>query len=173
MPRDDWHQLFWRYDGAGRRYLSRRRLVANLCCIGNLESQYGHGDWGTSFDWLHAPSHNYAGRLAVIECIPEKLAESADGTRWRCMVCDFRDIDRAGHFPDRIHRRCPQQLPSWGDRVERWLSRLGITKDRYRAAKRWLGLGGATCGCQERQRKLNAAGWRISRWLARVSLWWH
>ncbi|MEM8864009.1 MAG: hypothetical protein AAGF31_00495 [Planctomycetota bacterium] len=44
-----------------------------------------------------------------------------------------------------------------GDRVKRLLSSVGITPDRYVAAKRALGLP-PTCGCEARKEWLNRAG---------------
>lgn len=53
-----------------------------------------------------------------------------------------------------------------GDRVERGLSRIGITQERYKAAKRSVGLSG-DCGCSGRKAALNRIGTRIGRARAR------
>lgn len=51
-----------------------------------------------------------------------------------------------------------------GDYTESMLASVGITKDRYAAAKESLGLA-PTCGCAKRQEWLNRAG----AWLAGVA----
>ena len=70
----------------------------------------------------------------------------------------------------RIRRTChawiatapPQLQPNrgLGDYTERLLASIGVTKDRYVAAKKLFGLA-PTCGCAERQAWLN----RVGKWL--------
>lgn len=55
-------------------------------------------------------------------------------------------------------RKAPQQR--LGDWTERILAKVGITEDRYAAAKELFGLA-PTCGCKERKE-----------WLNKVSDWW-
>lgn len=51
-----------------------------------------------------------------------------------------------------------------GDWVEGLLSSVGITKDRYAAAKEFLGMP-PDCGCNERQKQLTD-------WMNRATEWW-
>jgi hypothetical protein len=54
----------------------------------------------------------------------------------------------------------PYQQPGLGDQVEGLLASIGITKDRYAAAKELFGLP-PTCSCSSRQE-----------WLNKISVWW-
>jgi len=47
-----------------------------------------------------------------------------------------------------------------GDRLEQWLTKHGITKERYVEVKKLFGLP-PTCGCAKRQEWLN----KVGRWL--------
>lgn len=78
-----------------------------------------------------------------------------DGSR-KCVRC--RNVCPAGM--DAIGACQPNPLPL-GDHTERLLSRLGVTKDRYAAAKAAVGLA-PTCHCEKVQEWLN----RVGAWLA-------
>ncbi len=52
---------------------------------------------------------------------------------------------------------CGEGNPGLGDYTEQLLSSIGVTKDRYRAAKELFGLA-PTCNCESRQQWLNTVG---------------
>lgn len=52
--------------------------------------------------------------------------------------------------------------PGLGDHVESALSRVGITKKRYKRLRKALGLT-KPCGCDQRKRWLNRLGERVKR----------
>jgi hypothetical protein len=68
--------------------------------------------------------------------------------------------------PERYFARCKDAPPPPNTRrclgvfVAKQFARLGITKQRYRRFRYWLGLE-ATCGCGERERQLDEWGWWI------------
>lgn len=66
-----------------------------------------------------------------------------------------RVADRSSANSDRLNKQV-----DLGDWTERQLARIGVTKDRYLAAKELFGLA-PTCNCQQRKE-----------WLNRVSAWW-
>lgn len=78
------------------------------------------------------------------------------------MLCRYEDgvCVRCGHrvpdeFADRpMVRQC--DLMAFGDDLENWLASLGITKERWGAAKQALGLP-PTCSCEARKQWLNRA----------------
>lgn len=51
----------------------------------------------------------------------------------------------------------PPKVTRLGDYTEQLLSSIGVTKDRYRAAKELFGLA-PTCNCESRQEWLNKVG---------------
>ena len=53
--------------------------------------------------------------------------------------------------------QAPPPAPGLGDRLESLLTRVGLTKDRYREIKGELGLP-PTCDCDKRQEWLNKVG---------------
>lgn len=53
-----------------------------------------------------------------------------------------------------------------GDAVEKIFKQVGITEDRYKAAKQALGLP-PTCGCSGRKRALNEWQAKAQAWLAK------
>lgn len=55
----------------------------------------------------------------------------------------------------------PAQL---GDLVHTALAKVGITRDRVEAVARWIGKKEGSCGCEQRQQKLNL----LSSWARRV-----
>lgn len=61
-----------------------------------------------------------------------------------------------------LRRTCrkKKKREGWGDRTERLLSRVGVTQERYIAAKELFGLA-PTCNCKARKEWLN----KISEWL--------
>jgi len=72
-------------------------------------------------------------------------------------VCN---LDWSDHDPERYAADGPEQLRGLGDYTESLLQSVGITKERYQAAKQLFGLA-PTCNCDERKA-----------WLNRVSDWW-
>lgn len=57
-----------------------------------------------------------------------------------------------------IYRTCgPSPQPGLGDYTEQLLSSIGVTKDRYSAAKELFGLA-PTCNCETRKEWLNKVG---------------
>lgn len=107
-------------------------------------------------------------------CIPTKVSETSEGTRWRCARCDFSDVDRAGHFPDRIHPPpCRIQRRGLGDFIGSVLAKVGVTKQNW---ARWTGklVEEQKAGCNEchsREIRINNLGWA---WQDRVNRagWW-
>ena len=79
-----------------------------------------------------------------------------EGLSPRC-VCGRRLLEQPDYQGGEIKYRPPLGL---GDRVERRLSRLGITQQWYRTVKQRFGLM-PTCGCDKRKA-----------WLNRVGRWW-
>jgi len=96
------------------------------------------------------------------------------------MNCDFVDgrCIHCGHIARHAnhHRHCrpagirtaeiepqppapPTHGPGLGDMVAAGLSAVGITKDRAQAVAQAVGL--QDCGCEERQRRLNALGQKL------------
>lgn len=78
---------------------------------------------------------------------------------WTCPVCKAHA--KLPDFAKSVRCFCGyRQLavpPGLGDRVAAVLARVGITEQRYRAAKRAIGLRG-DCNCKQRQRRLNELG---------------
>lgn len=79
--------------------------------------------------------------------------------------CVCRNCGRRVTFPDcgNLVAECGRAvvpLPGLGDYTESLLNSLGITKERYQAAKHLFGLA-PTCHCEQRKQ-----------WLNRVSDWW-
>lgn len=79
---------------------------------------------------------------------PTEVTEvvQADGSIVRVMPANYPAIESKKYL---------------GDHTEQLLQRVGITKERYVAAKAFLGLA-PTCGCDDRKVWLNKA----SKWLA-------
>lgn len=89
-------------------------------------------------------------------------------------LCDFDNpsltCPRCGFRAKRIptYRHCqPVPDPVWrpimvGDLVERWLTSIGITKERVERWTRTAGKPGG-CGCAQRQKWLNDYGVRVQR----------
>jgi hypothetical protein len=71
---------------------------------------------------------------------------SGGSDRYRCAECGFEVTTK--NTP--IYRKCK----GLGDRVESALSSIGITQERYKAAKRAIGLSD-DCNCNERKEWLN------------------
>lgn len=79
-----------------------------------------------------------------------------------CPRCGYRARRRPTYRvcrtpPERIWRPVPV-----GDLVEKWLTRVGITKERV---ERWTRTAGTPegCGCEARKRWLNEVGNRVQR----------
>lgn len=87
-----------------------------------------------------------------------------DGS-FRCRRCQRLPVWPNDHSdPARIHATC--RLPGVGDWAAYYLAWFGLTKDRVRRVKGWLGLQ-RKCGCQERQETVNRWGHRLRRAWAR------
>lgn len=86
-----------------------------------------------------------------------------------CAVCGYK----ARRLP--TYRECrPVRKKAWrpvavGDLVERWLTRIGVTKDRVERWTRTAGKPGG-CGCAARQKWLNEAGNKAQWWCRRKLL---
>jgi hypothetical protein len=86
-----------------------------------------------------------------------------DNPAMTCPTCGYR----ARRLP--TYRECrPIPQKAWkpvpvGDLVERWLTRLGITRERVERWTRTEGIPGG-CGCEARKRWLNEAGNRVQVW---------
>lgn len=93
-----------------------------------------------------------------------------------CPICGFTDTLKWATPIDRLQRsrvckvRSATSELGWGDKTERWLRRVGITKTRWvrwqiwwrRTRKQTLG-----CGCEKRQERINQWGWRWRYWIQR------
>jgi len=90
-------------------------------------------------------------------------------------LCDFEPVSRTcvrcGYVAKSLptFRACkpPPPPPPWqpiaiGDVVERWLTRIGITRERVERWTRTAGKPGG-CGCEARKRWLNDRGFRVQR----------
>lgn len=75
-----------------------------------------------------------------------------------CVKCGYRT--RLTDDLTKIYRQCQPATKGLGDFTENVLASIGITKDRYKAAKELFGLS-PTCNCELRKQ-----------WLNRVSDWW-
>lgn len=76
---------------------------------------------------------------------------------------EFREAWNDGTGPGQVrpeHGSEPGPEPGWGDRVAMWLTKHGITEERYKEIKETFGLP-PTCDCCARQE-----------WLNRVGDWW-
>lgn len=79
------------------------------------------------------------------------------------MWCEGNPCKRCGAPTRDGYRRVCGQSPSQpglGDYTEAMLQSIGVTKERYQAAKQLFGLS-PTCDCDQRKE-----------WLNRVSDWW-
>jgi hypothetical protein len=72
---------------------------------------------------------------------------------------DYYDAWEQGRGPGQ-HLPVEPQPPGLGDMVAAGLASVGITKERYQAARAAVGLK-RPCGCLKRQKKLNELGKRI------------
>ena len=77
-----------------------------------------------------------------------------DGDRWL--------IDTDHHAYPRKRPNKQWQPIAIGDLLERGLTSVGITKERVEQMTRTTGKPGG-CGCQDRQRWMNEAGFRVQR----------
>lgn len=95
----------------------------------------------------------FAPKLCVFEVVDGVAVCTECGRR----VTVFGDVST-------IYSQCgqaqPQPQPGLGDYVEGLLQSVGITKERYKAAKELFGLP-PNCSCDSRRE-----------WLNRVSDWW-
>lgn len=75
-----------------------------------------------------------------------------DGDDVVCVHCDRRIT--TDQPPEKVHAKCKK--PPWqlGDDLETMLTALGVTKDKWKAAKQKFGLP-PNCGCAARQEWLN------------------
>lgn len=82
-----------------------------------------------------------------------------DGDACRCIDCGqaFRVSDCGTLKANCVADGPGPPPPGLGDHTERLLKSLGVTPDRYRAAKELFGLA-PTCGCEERKAWLNRVG---------------
>ncbi len=97
------------------------------------------------------------------------------------MLCDFtqqgdycvctrpecqRKLKKSQHPCEKHHAQCGKRGPQpvyLGDRVEKWLSSLGVTPERVVKFKQKLGSKSTKCGCSKRKELLN----RLDRWVRR------
>lgn len=94
------------------------------------------------------------------------MAETSINCEWEsltkgspCVRCGYR-LKRHYHRPPAIVCEArPIMPPRLGDYTERLLKSVGVTEDRYKAAKELFGLA-PTCGCEARKLYLN----KISDW---------
>lgn len=80
----------------------------------------------------------------------------------KCIRCGFslpRDYSEAPVCNCRTLTSSKQRPPGLGDCTEQLLASIGVTKERYVAAKELFGLA-PTCGCEDRKAWLN----RVSEW---------
>lgn len=70
-----------------------------------------------------------------MKCVPE-LTGRIPG-EWRCVACGFTATDTAGHYPDRIYRKCSgsRNTPGWLAKI----ANFGVALAKHVAH------GGATC----------------------------
>lgn len=76
----------------------------------------------------------------------------------KCVRCGFTYSNTSGCH--RIVAKCGVVAGGLGDRVERMLVSVGVTKDKWLAAKVAIGLP-PVCGCEKRKA-----------WLNKASNWW-
>lgn len=91
--------------------------------------------------------------------------------RWKCLACGLR-VEIPVETP-RVHCSCGYvqengSRPGLGDVVAAGLHRVGITRERYVAAKAAVGLR-RRCNCPKRQQQLNALGSKAAAVLAKVT----
>jgi len=94
-----------------------------------------------------------------------------------CPVCGTAKTlkSKRKRRPEKVMRYCTVRARTreigWGDKTERALKRIGITKTRWVRWKIWWRRSRKqTLGCQQcdkRQEKINQYGWRWRYWLAR------
>lgn len=65
----------------------------------------------------------------------------------------------------------PKSQTGLGDRTEQLLKKLGVTQDRYKAAKEAFGLA-PECSCPNRIESLNELGLSAKQWKDKVTDWW-
>lgn len=94
-----------------------------------------------------------------MNCTFRLLSTDAAGKhRYRCVRCG-RETAPTSHPPEKVHARCRRQSRGLGDWVAWLLAAVGITKRRAQAVAR--AMGKESCGCAERQEKLNEVGERL------------
>lgn len=99
--------------------------------------------------------HDGVGLIA--ECFaagaPYIIDTLTDGkTLWGCRACHWTHV---AHDDQPIEHRCGRpEVVRLGDKIEGALASLGVTQDRWLAAKESLGLP-ATCNCDARRDWLN------------------
>lgn len=100
-------------------------------------------------------------------CEFEKTSEG-----WACQICGYvypREPRGALRKLCRAKREIDNVGPGLGDHVTMLLESFGLTEPRVawflKAAK--LIEADATCGCDERRKRLNALGWRLVAWAKR------
>lgn len=81
-----------------------------------------------------------------------------DFTNGTCPVCGFRG--RRG-----LRRNCIKPKMGLGDFIEKVLSCAGITKERVQSVT------GKPCGCQKRQKAMNAWGYRFQQGMFHPISW--
>lgn len=96
--------------------------------------------------------------------------ETSDGTRhrYRCERCGLL-TNPTSHPPEKVYCQC-RAYPRWhefGHWAALLVGELGVTRHRYVAAKKLLGLQ-PKCGCQQREAAMNAWGGRVKWWLDRL-----
>ncbi len=95
-------------------------------------------------------------------CKPIRDKRQTDPRYWRCSRCGFYDIDKAGHFPDLIFRKCDVQT-SW---LLAWLPQPGnvlrfLIYHATAGAVSDIKVDLGTCGgCYNFQSQMNRWGWR-------------
>ncbi len=75
--------------------------------------------------------------------------------RYHCVSCG-RETAPTASPADRVFAKCRRQRRGLGDWVAWLLSLVGITKQRANAVAR--AIGRESCGCAERQERLNELG---------------
>ena len=92
-------------------------------------------------------------------CTFRRLSTEPTGKhRYRCVRCG-RDTAPTSHPADKVFAKCRRTTRGLGDWLAWLLAAIGVTKRRAQAVAR--AMGKESCGCAERQEKLNEVGERL------------
>lgn len=127
--------------------------------------------------------------IDLVKCLPTKVRTTPEGwVVWKCARgCGFTDIDKVGHFPNKIYPLpCGVQKRGLGDAIAWLLDMLGITQERINEFKmRPVVCGGfiatwqvpekkAPCGCPARRQAINRCDFVFRQRLNNAGWWiWH